>query len=131
MKTATILSGDKASGKTWISEAIANQYNPKKVLRIESIEVMREFLLKGTLLSYLAKDYRLVIIEEVFKPIEIHLIHTELEKIFPKEPLNPFSKDGFLRIRDTLSLVFITQLPIRQDQFSCDNFRVINCNNNY
>lgn len=112
MSKATIISGPKASGKTWIAQAIINQYRGKDSRKCVGNAVMGNIDSIADFFEYHSDDNMLMFLFDGC---------TDLSEI-----------EGVERMYgEQYSLVFTTQLDIKLEQVDQHKFHLINCNNKY
>lgn len=126
MKKSTILSGKPASGKTWITMAIENQYDKNRILRIRSIDFFEKMENEYAEHAPINLCVDLIIVEccgdDAY--MDIILIQEHIKRI-NTEFVNPWTNTR--TTPHSISVVFQTILDIKQkDQYK--DFHVINCN---
>lgn len=126
MKKATIISGKRASGKSWISKAIINQYHIERVLQIESHVILKYINTKmiSEFKRTLFDNYDLIVIESCRDLEEIKKMSWVL---LTDRIGTDFLNNNTKIIECTYSMVFLTQSIVKPSE--ANNFHVINCNN--
>lgn len=119
MKKDIIISGPRASGKSWISFAIAGTH--EKVINTTAHQV-KELLEKG-FPPNLSEQYSLMIIDEC-KAEDI----TEIDLILGEFLISDNWNDEF-RGRDKLPVVYLTQEEVTNQSLVHGNFHIIHCRN--
>ena len=119
MKKDIIISGPAASGKSWISFAIAGTH--EKVINTTAQQV-KERLEKG-FPSNLSEQYSLMIIDECTSDNI-----AELDLILGEFPISDNWSNEF-RGSDKLPIVYLTQEEVTNQSLGQGHFHIIHCRN--